>query len=139
MFFIISFPIAFTLDATINIILLIPTFLMICYYLFINMEEVLNFCIDLYSKIIKLAILIIATPFAVLLIFLFITMLTKTVEEKAYEELGFDKGVRASESEINKAFRSRALKCHPDKNPNDPNAASKFKKIKSAHELLTNS
>ena len=43
----------------------------------------------------------------------------------------------ATEKEIVKAYRKRALKCHPDKNPDDPNAANLFHKLSQALELLT--
>lgn len=48
-----------------------------------------------------------------------------------------DVSEEASEKEIVKAYRKRALKCHPDKNPDDPNAADLFHKLSKALELLT--
>lgn len=42
----------------------------------------------------------------------------------------------ATDSEIKKAFRQKALKCHPDKNPDDPNAAEQFQKYGKAAEIL---
>ena len=41
-----------------------------------------------------------------------------------YEVLGLKKG--ASESEIKSAFRKKAMKYHPDKNPGDKSAEEKF-------------
>ena len=52
-----------------------------------------------------------------------------------YEALGLSKG--ASEEEIKKAFRSQAKKLHPDVNPGDKNAESRFKEINEAYEVLS--
>ncbi len=53
-----------------------------------------------------------------------------------YEVLGLSKG--ASEAEIKKAYRKLALKYHPDKNPDDKTAESKFKEAAEAYEVLSN-
>ncbi len=51
-----------------------------------------------------------------------------------YEVLGVAK--TASEKEIKKAYKKLAMKFHPDKNPDDPTAADKFKEVKAAYEIL---
>ena len=52
--------------------------------------------------------------------------------------LGLDPEDSASltDQHIRSAYRKYALKCHPDRNPNDPNAAEKFNKIKLASQIL---
>ena len=51
-----------------------------------------------------------------------------------YEVLGVQKN--ASDSEIKKAFRNLAKDNHPDKNPNDQAAETRFKEINEAYETL---
>ena len=43
----------------------------------------------------------------------------------------------ATEKEIKKAYRKKSLKCHPDKNPDDPNAATTFHQLSEALAILT--
>ena len=43
----------------------------------------------------------------------------------------------STEKEIIKAYRKTALKCHPDKNPDDSKAAEKFQQLSKALEVLT--
>ncbi|WP_026755601.1 molecular chaperone DnaJ [Sediminibacter sp. Hel_I_10] len=53
-----------------------------------------------------------------------------------YEILGIDKS--ASAAEIKKAYRKMAIKFHPDKNPDDNEAETKFKEAAEAYEVLSN-
>ncbi|XP_033127729.1 dnaJ homolog subfamily C member 17-like [Anneissia japonica] len=43
----------------------------------------------------------------------------------------------ANDSEIKKAYRKKALKCHPDKNPDDAKAAAEWERLAKALEVLT--
>ncbi|XP_062909195.1 dnaJ homolog subfamily C member 17 isoform X2 [Mobula hypostoma] len=46
-------------------------------------------------------------------------------------------GEDATDKEIKKAYRQKALKCHPDKNPDNPKAAELFHQLSQALEVLT--
>ncbi len=52
-----------------------------------------------------------------------------------YEVLGVAKGV--SEKDLKKAYRSAAMKFHPDRNPDDKGAEDKFKEANEAYEVLS--
>ena len=52
-----------------------------------------------------------------------------------YKTLGIEKN--SSEPEIKKAYRKKAMKYHPDRNPDDKNSESKFKEAKEAYEVLS--
>lgn len=54
-----------------------------------------------------------------------------------YEVLGVSKD--ASENEIKKAYRNMAMKYHPDRNSDDPEAEKKFKEASEAYEVLGDS
>lgn len=53
-----------------------------------------------------------------------------------YETLEIPRG--ASQDDIKKAYRKKALRFHPDKNPGDAGAEKKFKEISEAYEILSN-
>ncbi|MFU8764087.1 MAG: molecular chaperone DnaJ [Haliea sp.] len=54
-----------------------------------------------------------------------------------YEVLGVEKA--ADEKDIKKAYRRVAMKYHPDRNPDDPDADEKFKEATEAYDVLMNS
>lgn len=52
-----------------------------------------------------------------------------------YEILGVDRN--ATQEEIKRAYRKKALQYHPDRNPGDPEAEEKFKEAAEAYEVLS--
>ncbi len=59
-----------------------------------------------------------------------------TTNRDYYEILDVPKN--ASDQDIKKAYRRMALKFHPDKNPDNPDAETKFKEAAEAYEVLGN-
>ncbi len=58
-----------------------------------------------------------------------------TTQKDYYELLGVSRN--ANKADIKKAFRKLAMKYHPDRNPDNPEAEAKFKEIQSAYEVLS--
>nr|CAH7756659.1 unnamed protein product [Callosobruchus chinensis] len=61
--------------------------------------------------------------------------ISRTQGDSLYEILALPK--TATSEEIKKTYRRLALKYHPDKNPNNPEAAEKFKEVNRAHSILS--
>ncbi|XP_046879546.1 dnaJ homolog subfamily C member 5 [Hypomesus transpacificus] len=58
-----------------------------------------------------------------------------TSGEALYLVLGLDK--TCSQDDIKKSYRKLALRYHPDKNPENPDATDKFKELNNAHCVLS--
>uniref|UniRef100_A0A336MZA4 CSON008137 protein n=1 Tax=Culicoides sonorensis TaxID=179676 RepID=A0A336MZA4_CULSO len=62
------------------------------------------------------------------------------VDVKKFSEIDiyglFEVDISATEQDIRKAYRKKALSCHPDKNPDNPRAAQLFQELSKALEIL---
>ena len=58
------------------------------------------------------------------------------VEKDYYRALGVDE--KAEQADIAKAYRRLARELHPDANPNDPDAETRFKEVSEAYSVLSN-
>lgn len=69
-------------------------------------------------------------------VFCLVTVSSRTETERdLYEVLNVPRN--ADTNKIKSAFRELARQMHPDKNPNDPDAATKFQELGAAYEILS--
>jgi hypothetical protein len=60
----------------------------------------------------------------------------RVVKDRTYYDL-LNCSTSATQGEIKKAYYKEARKCHPDKNPDDPEAAEKFQALGHAYQILS--
>jgi hypothetical protein len=61
----------------------------------------------------------------------------RPVKDREYYDL-LEVSTNATEGQIKKAYYKKARLCHPDKNPDDPEAAEKFQILGNAYNILSN-
>lgn len=68
----------------------------------------------------------------------FVNLQVMLVDFQAVDEARktLELGDSASLSQIKEAYRSLAIQCHPDRNPNDPKAKERFEKLGASYRLL---
>lgn len=74
-------------------------------------------------------------PFVHVIVIVEKYIMADLAKEDLYAVLGVEEN--SDKKAILKAYRKRALKCHPDKNPDNPRAAEEFHKLSKALEILT--
>ncbi len=58
-------------------------------------------------------------------------------ERNFYEVLELSRGKESSGDEIKRAFLRLAMRFHPDRNPENPEAEKKFQEVQTAYEVLS--
>lgn len=66
-----------------------------------------------------------------------VSLSEKKVKDREFYDL-LNVSTNATQGEIKKAYYKEARKCHPDKCPDDPEAASKFQALGHAYQILSN-
>ena len=66
----------------------------------------------------------------------FVPTIDDPFKELALGDLTREEGLSLTLLQIDKAYRQQAIKKHPDKNPGDPTAAAKFRRLHVAMEHL---
>jgi len=63
-------------------------------------------------------------------------MISVAMDQDLYGILGIKPDAKLAE--IRRAYRKKAIKCHPDRNPGNPEAERQFKEIARAYDVLSN-